>query len=126
MFSAIANAENYDIYINDDGSNCMILIDVATLKIAQNDLKQQPVQQKMREYLVAALKTVEQEKCTTSTNWEAVAITVGNRDSYGQPDWSEVVTLQNYAINLKKLSAIKNKNTSESNAYQVLEPKKKG
>jgi hypothetical protein len=123
-FSLTANAEEYDIYIHDDGSNCMLLIDVASLNIAPEHLKQ-PEQQKIHDYLIAALKTVEQEKCTTSAHWEAVAIQVGNRDAYGQPDWSEVVTLQNYAINLKNLQDLKNKTIIQSDANQILELQQK-
>jgi hypothetical protein len=125
LFSTVANAESYDIYINDDGSNCMILIDVASLKLSPDDIKQDAKQQKLREYLVNALKTVDQEKCTASSTWEAIAINVGNRDSYGQPDWSEVVTLQNYTVNLKQLKAIKNNNIAQFNTNQVIKAKNK-
>jgi hypothetical protein len=122
-FGAQASSENYDVYINDDGAQCILLIDTASLKVNPKELQQQIVQKKIREYLVAALKTIDQEKCSASSTWEATAITVGKRDSYGQPDWSEVVTLQSFNVNLEKLQAIRNKDLTQSNINQVIESK---
>lgn len=121
-FSAHASSDNYDIYINDNGERCMLLIDVATLKINANKLQQQPVQQKIRKYLVSALKTIDQEKCVSSI-WEASAIIVGKRDPYGQPNWSDVVTLQRFNVDPKKLQSIHNKNLTHVDINQVITSK---
>lgn len=118
-FSVHASSNNYDIYINDNGERCILLIDVASLKVNANELQQQPVQQKIRKYLVSALKTLDQEKCVSSV-WEASAIIVGKRDPYGQPNWSDVVTLQSFNVNSKKLQSIHNKNLTQVDINQVI------
>ena len=91
------SAEKFNIYINDEGEQCVILIDVASLNIKNRKSAQEDT--RLHDYLEAALKTIPPQKCTPSPAWEVTAITMGGCDAYGQPNWNEVIVLQSFHVN---------------------------
>jgi len=88
-----AQVPQYDVYVNDDGTDCAVMVEVTHAPNQPKDA--------IRRYLYAALRAQPQNLCDPSSKPIVFAIVVPEHDAYGQPKWGTVRYEGEFAVDLK-------------------------
>jgi hypothetical protein len=105
LATAPALADEHDIYVNDDGVVCSVMVDFLPFvdQFGETDKEQKKF---IRKHLVIAVKSIPQGQCSPESELELYALLVTNRDSYGQPHWGSVEYLHEYRSDLRQIQQL--------------------
>jgi hypothetical protein len=96
---AVGQTPTFDVYVNDDGAECPILVALPP----ELSTKEDPLA--TRRYVFQALRTQPAKVCDAASKVTAHAILIRERDAYGQPRWQSVKFMGDYTPNLQEIRA---------------------
>ena len=100
--AAPSQARDFDIYTNDDGELCAIMVAATEAEAA----KMEDDTGLARRYVVEAIQGDSTIACSEGSLTEVSVIVVPERDSYGQPKWSSVSYIVDFEADLDAVRAI--------------------
>ena len=115
------SAKDFDIYINDNGETCNIMLDFQSFigKFGKTETQRERL---TRKHLVRATQNVQEGECSLESSLLLSAIMVSKRDSYGQPHWGSVKYLYEYKSDWKKIKELKFKDLTDETLAELLVP----
>jgi hypothetical protein len=113
-------AEDFDIYVNDDGVTCSVMVDFDVIRDRlgkADEIRELP----LRKHLAEAVKSIPKGQCSPESGMELFAIMVLQNDSYGQPHWGSVEYLAEYRGDLAKLQELRPADMTDEVLESLLE-----
>lgn len=93
--SADPAAQTYAVYVNDDGAECSLMVDLRPwLEGAAEGVGHMQA----RRHLLAAITPEKLDLCEETSDVVAYGIAVFGVDAYGQPQWSRVQYLHEFGV----------------------------
>ena len=105
FFPLISNSNDYNLYINNDGELCSVMVDFKNLE-SQLSRNVNSKNNFLRFNMLKAINSFDNQECLGVKSVEFYAIIVNEIDSYGQPEWGTVDIIGKYQANIVKIKSI--------------------